>query len=47
LNITNLSFDELIEKLAQMTEDEVASILPKLDDDTKQKIQNMIEGGLI
>lgn len=47
LNIHNLTFEELVDKLVPMNEQERKEIINLLDPDTKGKIKIMIEGGII
>lgn len=46
-NIDALSFDDLVEKLISASETERQEIYECLDDETKEKIDALIEGGLI
>ena len=47
LNIHNLTFEELIEKLVPMNEQERTEIINLLDHDTKRKVEEMQKGGII
>ena len=47
LNIYGLTFEELVEKLVPMNEQERKEIINLLDPDTKQKVELMISGGLL
>ena len=46
-DIRKNSFEELVEKLVPMNEQERKEIINLLDPDTKNKIEIMIEGGII
>ncbi len=43
----NLPFDELVDYLASARECERETIISNLDETTKEKILNIIEGGLL
>ncbi len=47
LNIFDLTFEALVEKLVHMNEHERKNIINLLDTDTKNKIEIMIEGGIL
>lgn len=47
LNIDNLPFEELVEKLISMNEQERKKAIELLDIDKKEKIQEMRAGGLL
>ena len=47
LNIYSLTFEELVEKLVPMNEQERKDIINLLDPDTKDKIEEMRKGGLL
>jgi len=47
LNIHNLTFDELVEKLVPMNEQERTEIINLLEPDTKSKIEEMRKGGIL
>jgi len=47
LNIHNLTFEELIDKLVPMNEQERKEIINLLDPDIKGKIEKMRKGGII
>ncbi len=47
LNIDNLSFDEIVEMILSANEIERQEIMESLKGKTKEKIDAMIEGGLI
>lgn len=44
---SKLSFDKLIEKLADLCCEEREQIISKLDKDTRDKVLELIEGGLL
>lgn len=46
-DILNLPFDELVEKLALMNEEDRTEITELLDSETKKKITEIIEGGIL
>ena len=47
LNIHNLTFEELVDKLLPMNEQERKEIINLLDPDIKGKIEEMRKGGLL
>lgn len=47
LNVYGLTFEELVEKLMPMNEQERTEIINLLDPDTKRKIEEMQKGGLL
>ena len=47
LNIYSLTFEELVEKLVPMNEQERKEIINLLDTDVKEKIEEMRKGGLL
>lgn len=47
LNIYGLTFEELVEKLVPMNEQERNGIINLLDPDTKGKVEEMRKGGLL
>lgn len=47
LNIHNLTFEQLVEKLVPMNEQQRTDIINLLDTDTKNKIEEMKKGGLL
>ena len=47
MDIDKLPFDKLIEKLAKMSKGEVQDALPRLNENKRQKVEQMIEGGLL
>jgi len=47
LNIHNLTFEELVDKLMPMNEQERKEIINLLDPDIKGKIEKMRKGGII
>ena len=47
LNISSLTFEELVDKLVPMNEQERKDIINLLDPDTKDKIEEMRKGGLL
>ena len=47
LNIYSLTFEEFVEKLVPMNEQERKDIINLLDPDTKDKIEEMRKGGLL
>jgi len=47
LDTIRLPFDKLIERLAQSSKEDKDFILSRLDEETKQKVNEMIEGGLL
>lgn len=47
LNIYDLTFEELVEKLVPMNEQDRTDIINLLDPDTKDKIEEMRKGGLL
>ena len=47
LNVYGLTFEELVEKLVPMNEQERKDIIKLLDPDTKSKIDELIKGGII
>jgi len=47
LNIHNLTFEELVDKLVPMNEQERKEIINLLDPDIKGKIEKMRKGGII
>ena len=47
LNIYSLTFEELVEKLVPMNEQERKDMINLLDPDTKDKIEEMRKGGLL
>ena len=47
LNIHNLTFEELVDKLVPMNEQECKEIINLLDPDIKGKIEEMRKGGLL
>jgi len=47
LNIHNLTFEELVDKLLPMNEQERKEIINLLDPDIKGKIEKMRKGGII
>lgn len=46
-DVVNLSFDELIETLAQASECERETIISNLNEATRNKVLNIIDGGLL
>ena len=47
LNIYGLTFEELVEKLVPLNDQERNGIINLLDPDTKEKIEEMRKGGLL
>lgn len=47
LNVYGLTFEELVDKLVPMNEQERKDIIKLLDPDTKNKIDELIKGGII
>ena len=47
MDIVKLPFDALNEKLANISEGEEQEVLPKLNKNKRQKVEQMIEGGLL
>ena len=47
LNVYGLTFEELVDKLVPMNEQERIDIIKLLDPDTKSKIDELIKGGII
>ena len=47
LNISDLSFEGLVEEILPLNKQQRKEIIKLLDSDTKNKIKIMIEGGII
>jgi hypothetical protein len=47
LNISNLTFEDLVEKLILMNEQERTKIINLLEPDTRKKIKEIQKGGII
>ena len=47
LNIHNLTFEQLVEKLVPMNKQQRTDVINLLDTDTKNKIEEMRKGGLL
>lgn len=47
LNVYGLTFEELVDKLVPMNEQERKDIIKLLDPDTKNKIEEMRKGGIL